>query len=323
MREERRYRLLRSIKNIIICLILLLPLCAIGAVYLFAETITEDKVEIVKEEEITEEDLQSENVPIIEEEPIQEDVINVLLVGSDSKNPKSDSGRSDTMMLLSWNKTTNKASMISFLRDSLVEVPGHGMTRLGHSYAYGGVGLTINTINQTYGLDIQNYIVINFENLVHVIDAIGGIEMTLTKEEVDYLKRYKFDFQVGNNLLNGKQALQHARNRKVGSDFARTSRQRDVIHATYNKIMENKNPAEILALIQFCMTQVRTNMSIEDIYFSVTEVMEQAPTIAKSGIPASGTYVGDRYKNMSILRIDVEANKKIIREMLYSGGGDL
>jgi LCP family protein required for cell wall assembly len=322
MKEERRYRIGRILKKIIICLALLLPLCAIGAAYLFAETIVEEKVEIVKEEEITEEDLQSENVPIIEEEPIRDDVYNVLLVGSDSRNPNSYSGRSDTMMLLSWNKTTNQASMISFLRDSLVEVPGYGMTRLGHSYAYGGVGLTINTINQTYGLDIQNYIVINFENLVHVIDAIGGIEMTLTKAEVDYLKRYHFDFQVGKNLLNGEQALQHARNRKVGSDFARTSRQRDVIYATYKKVMENRNPAEIFTLIQFCMTQVRTNMSLEYIYQRVTEVMAQNPAIAKAGIPATGTYVGDRYNKMSILRIDFEANKKIIQEMLY-GGGDL
>ncbi len=322
MKEERRYRRGRILKTIIICILLLIPLCILGTVSLMEETIVEEKVEIVKKEEITEEVLQSENVPIIEEEPIRDDVYNVLLVGSDSRNPNSDSGRSDSMMLLSWNKTINKASMISFLRDSLVEVPGHGMTRLGHSYAYGGVGLTINTINQTYGLDIQNYIVINFENLVHVIDAIGGIELTLTKEEVNYLKRYHFEFQEGKNLLDGKQALAHARNRKVGSDFARTSRQRDVLYATYNKIMSNKNPAQILTLIQFCMTQVRTNMSLEYIYQRVTEVMAQNPAIDKAGIPAAGTYVGDTYKKMSILRIDFEANKKIIEEMLY-GGGDL
>ena len=86
--------------------------------------------------------------------------------------------------------------------------------------------------------------------------------------------------------------------------------------------MSNKNPAQILALIQFCMTQVRTNMSLEYIYQRVTEVMAQNPAIDKVGIPAAGTYVGDKYNKMSILRIDFEANKKIIEEMLY-GGGDL
>ena len=66
-------------------------------------------------------------------------------------------------MLVSYNEFENKASIVSFMRDSLVEVPGYGQTKLGHSY--GGVGLTINTINKVYDLDIQNYVTINFENM--------------------------------------------------------------------------------------------------------------------------------------------------------------
>ena len=67
-------------------------------------------------------------------------MINVLLVGSDSRDPNAELGRSDTMILASFNKAEGKATALSFLRDSLVEIDGHGQSKLGHTFAYGGVG---------------------------------------------------------------------------------------------------------------------------------------------------------------------------------------
>ena len=98
-------------------------------------------------------------------------------------------GRSDSMMLVSFNKSKNKSTVVSFLRDSLVDIDGYGKSRLGHTYAYGGIGLTINTINKTYDLDIQNYITIDFENLVSIIDEIGGVKVFITEEEAEFYRQ--------------------------------------------------------------------------------------------------------------------------------------
>ena len=86
------------------------------------------------------------------------------------------------MILASFNKNQKKATALSFLRDSLVEIDGHGQSKLGHTFAYGGVGLTINTINKQFGLDVQDYVIVNFENLVGIIDQLGGIQVVLTEE---------------------------------------------------------------------------------------------------------------------------------------------
>ena len=170
-------------------------------------------------------------VQIAQKEQKEDEVINVLLVGTDTRDPNAEMGRSDTMMMLSYNKTQKKSTIVSFLRDSLVEIDGHGKTRLGHAYAYGGVGLTINTLNQTYDLDIQKYATINFDNLVSVIDEIGGVEVFISEEEAEYYRQCGMpDIVAGDVTLTGSQALVHARNRTLGSDFERTRRQRSVMY---------------------------------------------------------------------------------------------
>ena len=216
-------------KKIILIVFLVLLLMLIGVYGSIIWTIHEDMVDIMERDKVSEEVLRTENVPIIQEEQKNPEVFNVLLVGSDSLDPNAEKGRSDTMMLLSYNAEENKASVVSFMRDSLVEIPGYGETKLGHSYAYGGVGLTINTINSVYGLDVQNYVTINLENLVNVIDKLGGIEITLTAEEAELYNAYGLkDLHEGVNHVNGTEALTHARNRSLDSDFGRTRRQREV-----------------------------------------------------------------------------------------------
>ena len=260
----------------------------------------------------------SETMPIIRKDQIQDDIFNVLLVGSDSRNPDSDAGRSDTMMLISFNETDGSVTAVSFMRDSLVEIPGYGKTKLGHSYAYGGVGLTINTINLTYGLDIQNYVMVNFENLVNIIDMIGGIEVEPTAQEAGLYNAYlKTDIYVeGVNKLNGKTALIHARDRELTNDFDRTRRQRDVIKAIYDEII--KNPSEIPSLISYCLTQVKTNMEMDQIYSMAMTVLGAGDlNVQQTTIPAEDTYTYGTYDGMSVLNVDLDANKQLLHDLLF------
>lgn len=306
----------RKILGIIILLILLVIFWIYGSII---ATLREGTVAVVEKEEIDEETLLSENVPIIKEEQKEDYVFNVLLIGTDSRDPDAEMGRSDTMMLVSFNQLENKATIVSFMRDSLVEIPGYGLTKLGHSYAYGGAGLTINTLNQTYDLDIQNYITINFENLKNVIDKIGGTEVPITAEEAAYYQQRGYtNIHEGVNVLNGEEALVHARNRTLDSDFGRTRRQRSVMNGIYRKVMSNKDPADLLALVNFCLTQVKTNMDVNTIYDMATKVLALDDlTVQQTSVPAVGTYTGETYNGMSVLQVDIDANKAVLEEFLY------
>lgn len=306
----------RKILGIILILILLIIFGIYGSII---ATLRKGTVSVVEKEEIDEEALLSENVPIIKEEQKEDYVFNVLLIGTDSRDPDAEMGRSDTMMLVSFNQLENKATIVSFMRDSLVEIPGYGLTKLGHSYAYGGAGLTINTLNQTYDLDIQNYITINFENLKNVIDKIGGIEVPITAEEAALYQQYGHTgIYEGVNVLNGEEALMHARNRTLDSDFGRTRRQRSVMNGIYRKVMSNKDPADLLALVNFCLTQVKTNMDVNTIYDMATKVLAlDNLTVQQTSVPAAGTYSGETYNGMSVLQVDIDANKAVLEEFLY------
>ena len=312
MRFFRRNRT-RKILGILLVAAILLNVGIYGSI---AWKYYQDVVSIVPEDQV---DPTAKSVKIAQEDPKDEDVFNVLLVGTDSRDPNSDMGRSDSMMLVSFNKSKNKSTVVSFLRDSLVDIDGYGKSRLGHTYAYGGIGLTINTINKTYDLDIQNYITIDFENLVSIIDEIGGVKVFITEEEAEFYRQNGMpDIQSGDMTLTGSQALAHARNRTLGSDFERTRRQRSVMYGIYRQIMAEKDASAILPLINYCMNHVKTNMSVTEIYDLAKQVLAiDNLRMQQASMPTEGAYQPVTYEGMDVLEIDIEANKKYLNELLY------
>ena len=317
-KKKGLWRLMKDHKaaSFVICLVLVCLLTVGGTIGSIMWGLYSDSVGIVEPGDV---DPTAEDVQIAREDQKNEDVINVLLVGSDSRDPNAEMGRSDTMMLVSFNKADNKASVISFLRDTLIEIDGYGQSKLGHTFAYGGVGLTINTLNKQFDLDIQDYIVINFENLVGIIDQLGGIQVNLTEEEAEYYRSNGMpDIQAGYVTLTGSQALTHARNRSLDNDFGRTRRQRAVLYGIYNKVMELKDPSVILSLINYCMTQVSTNMSVTELYDIAMDVLGTEHLMTQqAAVPKEGTYSFGTYDDMSVVEIDLEANKQYIKELLY------
>lgn len=312
MRFFRRNRK-RKILGLLLLAAILLNVGIYGSI---AWKYYQDVVSIVPEDQV---DPTAKSVKIAQEDPKDEDVFNVLLVGTDSRDPNSDMGRSDSMMLVSFNKSKNKSTVVSFLRDSLVDIDGYGKSRLGHTYAYGGIGLTINTINKTYDLDIQNYITIDFENLVSIIDEIGGVKVFITEEEAEYYRQNGMpDIQSGDMTLTGSQALAHARNRTLGSDFERTRRQRSVMYGIYRQIMAEKDASAILPLINYCMNHVKTNMSVTEIHDLAKQVLAiDNLRMQQASMPTEGAYQPVTYEGMDVLEIDIEANKKYLNELLY------
>ncbi len=249
-------------------------------------------------------------------------VVNILILGVDTRDISKFSGRTDVMMVCSFNKRTGEVSLVSLLRDLLVPIEGHDWNRLNTAFAYGGISLCINTINQLFDLDIQKFVMINFAGTKTIIDACGGVDVKLTEGEVAYIEKNGGTVKaVGNGLyhLNGYSALTHMRNRSIGNDFGRTSRQRQVLTAVYQQVLSSRNLSEIYTLIQESFKLIRTNMKLKEILDLATGVVGFGTNlkINSAQIPKTGTYQGVYYKKKSVISFDIDANTAYLHKLLY------
>lgn len=277
--------------------------------------------------------LNYEEIESVSREPFKEEgVKNILLIGNDSRT-EDESGRSDAMILVSISSKTNSIHMTSLLRDIYVDIPGNGGNRLNAAYAYGGAELLMETLEENFGIEVNRYMLVNFQAFANVVDAVGGVDLEVTNEEVQYINGYLVEYNQltgkpegtdyldtslsGNIHLNGPQALAYCRNRYIGTDFARTERQRKVLNAAIRKM-----PVAMLTngseLIDSLAANVTTNLTKSE----VSGLMMQAPRmlnydLVQGTIPQEGTYSGATIRGMSVLEIDFEANKEYIQKEIY------
>ncbi|MCL2487872.1 MAG: LCP family protein [Oscillospiraceae bacterium] len=202
-------------------------------------------------------------------------ITNILLIGVDTRSPDSFSGLSDTMLIMSVNEHLKEIRFISLLRDTAVDIPksggGHSYAKLNAAYAAGGAELLKQTVKHNFCLDIDEYIVVNFSGFEKVIDAVGGLEIDLTKAELTQIPKSKNDDaklsgEARTVHLTGYQALQYARIRKIdaSSDFARTLRQQKVLTLLLDKAKESALP-QLLSLVQETAPYVMTNIQLKDL----------------------------------------------------------
>ncbi len=231
-----------------------------------------------------------------------EDVINVALFGVDSRKEVNE-GRSDAIMIASFDAEHHKVKVVSIMRDSEVKVSGHGRTKINHAYAYGGAELAIKTLNQNFGLNIKDYITVNFYQLADVVDAVGGLEIEITEAERRNMntyikeaanavgKKYQTVKKAGLQLLTGEQVVAYARIRYVGnSDFERTERQREVIEKVFQKVMET-SVLRYPSLLNSVLPMIETSLSNSDILGIASRiVMFGKPTFEQGRFPLDGEY---------------------------------
>lgn len=262
------------------------------------------------------------------------DVINVLLVGSDHGAIKGDHGRSDSIMIGTANLKTKELKLTSLMRDMYVEIPGHGHDKLNAAYAYGGVNLLYQTIAKNFGIKIDHYCVVDFSTFEKVINKVDGVEITLEEKEAEYLnstnyiskKKYR-NVKAGKQTLNGNQALGYARIRYVVSkkygdgDFGRTGRQRAVMQAALNKVLE-QNPVTIANIALDALNDVSTDMSAKYLKSLVLKVAQMGTTeIDQLRVPLESTYkMGRAQNNMFVFFINFDANKAALEYFLFNKG---
>lgn len=223
-------------------------------------------------------------------------------------------GRTDSIIIVSINPKYKTLKMISIPRDTYAEIEGYGKTKINHAYEYGQEQLALKTINQNFGLNLTEFVTIDFAGLINVINDIGGVQLSITQAEKNFInENSKLAYELtkssvkklssaGLVTLDGEQALTHSRNRTIGDDFTRAGRQRQVLEAIMNKISK-MSMGEINKHIDVFLQQVTTNVNVMDYISIITDVLFNKDTyldgIISAQCPskdiATGQYIGPTY----------------------------
>ena len=257
---------------------------------------------------------------------------NILLLGEDDPDG-GQYGRTDTMIVASVNRRTGQVKLTSLLRDMLVDIPGHGQNKINTAFRFGGPELAMRTVNQNFGLNITKYVAVSFDTFPYLVEAVGGIRLTVTEEELPLLNRLVLSMRhrfknagldtrelaaAGENVyLTGLQATAYARIRSIDSDFVRTSRQRRVINAILGKVRGTFNPIRLYKCARVAFKYVRTNLNGYQISALGLKLLAGSGEMDQIRIPAEGTYSSGTENGQWSIQANLKKNKALIYEFIY------
>jgi len=262
----------RKKKIIISCVAILIVILSVGLFY------GNNLLSKMKRSKIDESDLgiKKDVAEKIQTSEIK-DIVNIAILGVDEA--ENDVGRSDALMIATFDPVHKKLKITSIMRDTYVDIPENGKDKINHAFAYGGHQLSIKTLNQNFGLNIKDYVKINFKELEGLVDAIGGIDMELSDKEIievnDYIVRVSKALNLPTNRLvksesgkvhlDGFQTLGYCRIRSTDNgDFDRTERHRKIMTEMFNKI-SNAGTAELASMATKLLPYVETSLSNKEI----------------------------------------------------------
>ena len=204
--------------------------------------------------------------------------LNVALFGVDSRDASLDKGtRSDTIMIASLNQETGEIKVTSIYRDTLLQLSDGTYNKANSAYSFGGVEGAVAFLNKNLDMNIDHYVTVNFNAMIDIVDALGGIEVDLTEDELYWTNEYCGETSIvtdksyepltaaGVQTLGGVQATAYCRIRyTAGSDFKRTERQRLVIQKIAEKL-QTANLATINKIVDEVFSEVGTNFTMQEI----------------------------------------------------------
>ncbi len=305
-----------------VCIILSVLIILVGSGYFYAFSILDNVERIPLETE----DLDELNI----DTSTYSSVKNIALLGIDSRKD-NDSGRSDAVVILTIDKKHNKIKLTSIARDSYVEIDGRGKDKLTHAYAFGKSTLAVKTLNKNFGLEITDYVTINFYEFSRIIDYIGGVEIDVNKKEKDHLNSYvipklrkqtslKCDSisKTGKQLLSGTQALCYSRIRKIDGDIERGNRQKEVLEAMFDRVKDT-SLTKLPSVAEMVLSQCQTSLSTQDIMGMGLWAVSSKPTIEtmslpNDDIPSKGQTIGGSWQYVYDLDIASKEMEKFILE---------
>ncbi|MGI6106597.1 MAG: LCP family protein [Lachnospiraceae bacterium] len=319
-RKDKKKSFGRKLRNILLAIILVFVLLLCAVLIYMRVAVTATNYSAYDPAETRSEGVYSEA-----------GVTNVLLIGTDSRT-SDDASRSDAMILLSINNKKNKVVMTSILRDSYVSIPGYGQNRLNHAYQMGGAPLLITTIENNFGVAVDYYVTVDFYSFIDVVDAFGGVYLTITDEELPYVNGYvselnhieglpegtSFLDQSGYQLCDGRQALGYSRIRYIGTDFARTERQRTVLKALLERVKQC--PWKIFEAMNRVFPDLTTNIGDNRMELLFLQFIPPALAgrISQFRVPADGCWSNAYTESgQEVLEIDFEQNNALLKSAIY------
>ena len=213
---------------------------------------------------------------------------NIALFGIDSRSVEdySTGNRSDCIIIASINNDTKEVKLASVYRDTYLQIDGYGLDKVTHAYSYGEAPLAIKTLNKNLDLNITEFATVNFDLVAEVVEALGGIELTIESSELQYINDYidatssstgiksSHITRTGKQKVDGVQAVAYSRIRYTsGGDHKRTERMRDVLEAMLRKL-KTKSISEINTLMDTILPKVYTNITAGDIIAMVPDILK-------------------------------------------------
>jgi len=246
---------------------------------------------------------------------LDEDWMNILLLGTDTGNIKLNYGRTDAMMVLSLNTKTGQMKLTSLVRDMLVEIPGFKIrNRINTANAFGGPLLAMKTVNEVLGLNIEHYCSINFGGFREVVDYLGGITLTLSGAEASIVAaRHSTDPQV----LNGEQALSYVRIRELDNNFGRNERQRKFLTAVLEQVRISSID-KIIGAISGGFKAIATNLTTGEVFALLPALIRNADDMAALSLPQEGAYkFSITASGASVIEFDTDKVRGVFHAFVY------
>lgn len=259
----------------------------------------------------------------------------IALYGVDSRDSNLNTGtNSDAIILLSINKDTKEVKMVSVYRDTLLQIQSDSQTthKVNYAYQLGGALMSINTLNANLDLAISDYITVDFNAMADIINTLGGVEVTVTEDEVNNLNKNLAEqigisgkysegvHEAGTKVLNGQQAVAYSRIRSTGKgDITRTMRQRTVLLGLVNKMI-NADSKMISNLIDVSFSCISTSLTKDGVTSLAKDIADYKIT-GNIGFPFSYTPMSLDGKGSVIVAADLNANVTALHEYLYGTSG--
>ncbi len=256
----------------------------------------------------------------------------IAIFGVDSRSNELVTGtRSDCIILAVINEKSKEVKLASVYRDTYLELTGRSLDKVTHAYAYGGAALAMSTLNTNLDLNITEFVTVNFESVVDIVNAVGGISINITNEELKYINGYIDEInnvtknsashitKAGTQTLNGVQALAYGRIRyTAGGDYKRTERMRDVMMAVVNKA-KRMSVGQLNKLADTLLPKIYTNINSGEIISLIPQLVGYKITDSTGwpyntkGATINGVWYGPP--------ITLESNVKELHEKVYGQTG--
>ncbi|WP_080873493.1 LCP family protein [Oceanobacillus timonensis] len=308
-RERRKTAKRRWIPRVLLFIIVCIIAAGVYAVTQYYQGLSEAEEGQYKDDGTT-------FIPFEGSEP-QFGEINVLMIGSDTRGDEN--GLSDTIMIAHYNQDTHDIKLASIMRDTYVEIPGHGMQKINAAFAFDGPELLRQTLKQNFDIDLHYYAVVDFEGFSKITDIVApnGIEVDIPHQMSEDIG---VTLEPGKQVLNGEELLGYVRFRKdEDGDHGRVQRQQEAIAKLKDEAVSIHSLMKLPKLLGIADPYIDTNIDNKTI-LSIGKglIAGSEHPIETLSIPVDNSFQNVRTEAGAVLEIDLEQNKQVLQDFLSS-----